>query len=95
MRITIDITEGDVTAVTADGSSSAGVTAPAPGSQPAGTQDINAGPAPVILTASSGGQPGSAAPAAPIGADSGTEGISAGPAPAGLTGDPALPETSS
>ena len=62
MRITIDITEGDVTAITAAGSPSAGVTAPAPGSQPAGTQDINAGPAPVIPGACTGGQPGGAAP---------------------------------
>jgi hypothetical protein len=94
MRITIDITEGDVTAVTAVGSP-VDVTAPAPGGQWVGTQDINAGPAPDIQTASPGAQPSSAAPAAASGADSGTTGISAGPAPAGLTGDPASPETSS
>ena len=91
MRITIDITEGEVTAITAADSPSSGVTAPAPG----GSDDINAGPAPVIPGAGTDGQPGGGAPAAPSSADSGAEGISAGPAPAGLTGDPASPETSS
>jgi hypothetical protein len=99
MRITIDITEGEVTAITAADSPSAGVTAPAPGGQPAGTQDINAGPAPVIPAAGPGGQPGGqpggAAPAAAGGTGQGAEGISAGPAPAGLTRDPASPETNS
>lgn len=95
MRITIDITEGEVTAVTAAGSSSEGATAPTPGGQSAGLQDINAGPAPVIQAAGAGGQPGSAAPAAASGAGSGPEDLSAGPAPAGLTGVPASPETSS
>ena len=95
MRITIDITEGEVTAITAADSSSAGVTAPALGGQSAGTEDINAGPAPVIQAAGTGGQPGGAAPAATGGTGQGTEGISAGPAPAGLTGDPASPETNS
>jgi len=71
------------------------VTAPALGGQSAGTEDINAGPAPVIQAAGAGNQPGGAAPAATAGTVQGTEGISAGPAPAGLTGNPASPEMNS
>ena len=90
MRITIDITEGDVTAVTAVGSP-VDVTVPAPGGQWVGTQDINAGPAPDIQTASPGAQPSSAAPAAASGADSGTAGISAGRRPPGSLAIPPHP----
>jgi len=95
MRITIDITEGEVTAVTTVGSPSGDVSPPAPGGQSGGAGDIDAGPAPVIPAAGLGGQPGGAVPAAAGGTGQETEGISAGPAPAGLTGNPVPPESNS
>jgi len=76
MRITIDITEGDVTVVTATRPTVGAGSAPA--GQPAEIQGLNAGPAP--STPSTPSTPAAAAAGSLAGQP---EGISAGPAPAG------------
>lgn len=95
MKITIYITEGEMTAGTVADSLSVGGTAPTPDGQSASIQDINAGPAPALQITSPGGQSASAAPAVADGTGAEPADISAGPAPAELTGDSGLPETRS
>jgi len=79
MRITIDITEGDVTVVTATRPTVGAGSVPA--GQPAEIQGLNAGPAPSSpSTPSTLSAPAAAAAGSLAGQP---EGISAGPAPAG------------